>query len=161
MQQGRFNQSGDINFDNRPGDFDQLGFSFSQNFYFDKCLPMGAAVSCSLFEKCSSALHWYIAFCSQDKNVIHYLDDFLFGGEDNTTQCFDTLTTFQKVCKKWGVPLAEDKTVLPVKTLTFLGIEFDTVAMELRLTCEKLTELRQRIKFYWAARTPLCGRFSQ
>jgi hypothetical protein len=46
---------------------------------------------------------------------------------------------------KWG-PLAEDKTVLPVKTLTFLGIEFDTVAMELRLTCEKLTELRQRIK---------------
>jgi hypothetical protein len=30
--------------------------------------------------------------------------------------------------------------------LTFLGIEFDTVAMELRLTCEKLIELRQRIK---------------
>jgi hypothetical protein len=80
MQQGRFNQSGDTNFDNRPGDFDQLGFSFSHNFYFDKCLPMGAAVSCSLFEKCSSALHWYTAFCSQDKNVIHYLDDFLFGG---------------------------------------------------------------------------------
>lgn len=82
-----------------PGDFDQLGFSFSGNFYFDKCLPMGAAVSCSLFEKFSSALHWYTEFCSQDKNIIHYLDDFLFGGEDNTTQCFDTLTTFQKVCK--------------------------------------------------------------
>jgi hypothetical protein len=28
-----------------PGDFDQLGFSFSGNFYFDKCLPMGAEVS--------------------------------------------------------------------------------------------------------------------
>ena len=41
---------------------------------------------------------------------------------------------------------AEDKIVLPVKTLTFLGILCDTVAMELRLTCEKLTELRQRIK---------------
>jgi hypothetical protein len=27
-----------------PGDFDQLGFSFSGNFYFDKYLPMGAAV---------------------------------------------------------------------------------------------------------------------
>ena len=95
MQQGRFNQSGDINFDIRPGDFDQLGFSFSHNFYFDKCLPMGATVSCLLFEKCSSALHWYTAFGSQDKNVIHYLDDFLLGGEDNTTQCFDTLTTFK------------------------------------------------------------------
>jgi hypothetical protein len=129
-----------------PGDFDQLGFSFYGNFYFDKCLPMGAAVSCSLFEKFSSALHWYTEFCSQDKNIIYYLDDFLFGGEDSTTQCFDALTTFQKVRKKWGVPLAEEKTVLPVKTLTFSGIEFDTVAMELRLPCEKLTELRQRIK---------------
>ena len=40
-----------------PGDFDQLGFSFSVNFYFDECLPMGAAVSCLLFEKLLSALH--------------------------------------------------------------------------------------------------------
>ena len=58
----------------------------------------------------------------------------------------DTLTTFQKGCKKWGDPLAEEETVLPVKTLTFLGIEFDTVAMKRRLPCEKLTELKQRIK---------------
>ena len=108
---------------------------------------MGAAVSCSLFEKFSSALHWYTEFCSQDKNIIHYRDDFLFGVEDNTTQCFDTLTTFQKVCQKWGVPLAEEKTVISVKTLMFLGIKFDTVAMELRLSCDKLTELRQRIQF--------------
>jgi hypothetical protein len=41
-----------------------------------------------------------------------------------------------------GQKLAEEKTVLPVKTLTFLWIEFDTVAMELRLPCEKLTGLR-------------------
>jgi hypothetical protein len=54
-----------------PGDFDQLGFSFSGNFYFDKYLPMGAAVSCSFFEKCSSALHRYTEFCSQGKNIIH------------------------------------------------------------------------------------------
>jgi hypothetical protein len=31
------------------------------------------------------------------------------------------------------VPLAEDKTVEPVQILTFLGIEFDTLKMELRL----------------------------
>jgi hypothetical protein len=38
----------------------------------------------------------------------------------------------------WGVPLAEDKTVEPVEVLTFLGIEFDTIRMELRLPKEKL-----------------------
>jgi hypothetical protein len=36
-----------------------------------------------------------------------------------------------------GVPLAEDKTVEPVEVLTFLGIEFDTIRMELRLPKEK------------------------
>ena len=59
-----------------PGDFDQLGFTFDGKFYFDKCLPIGASVSCSLFEKFSTALHWYAAYCSPHKNILHYLDDF-------------------------------------------------------------------------------------
>ena len=101
MQQGRFNQFGDIIFDNRPGDFDQLGFSFSVNFYFDKCLPMRAAVNCLLFEKLSSALHWYTEFSSQDKNIIHYRDNFLFGGEDNTT-VFRYFDNFSKSLQKMG-----------------------------------------------------------
>ena len=32
-------------------DFDQLGFKFEENFYFDKCLPFGCSISCSHFEK--------------------------------------------------------------------------------------------------------------
>ena len=55
------------------------------------------------------------------------------------------LDLFKKVCKNWGVPLADDKSVNPVKTLTFLGIEFDTVTMELRLTLDKLVEIKDRI----------------
>ena len=39
------------------------------------------------------------------------------GGEDNTTQCFDTLTTFQNVCNKKGVPLAEEKNCSPSQNL--------------------------------------------
>jgi hypothetical protein len=42
-----------------PSDFDQIGFSFDNKFYFDKCLPFGASISCSLFEKFSTALHWF------------------------------------------------------------------------------------------------------
>jgi hypothetical protein len=42
-----------------PSDFDQLGFSFDNKFYFDKCLLFGASISCSLFEKISTALHWF------------------------------------------------------------------------------------------------------
>ena len=40
-----------------PSDFDQLGFIFDGKYYFDRCLPQGASISCSLFEKFSTALH--------------------------------------------------------------------------------------------------------
>ena len=50
----------------------------------------------------------------------------------------ETLDTFRDICSMWGVPLAEDKAVEPVEVLTFLGIEFDTIRMELRLPKEKL-----------------------
>ena len=90
-------------------------------------------------------MHWYTAKRSHSKNILHYLDDFLFVGEVGTNQCANLLKTFTNVCQNWGVPLAEDKTVLPVEILTFLGIEFDTIATELRLPKVKLIEIKQRI----------------
>jgi hypothetical protein len=44
--------------------------------------------------------------------------------------------------------VAEDKTVEPTEILTFLGIEFDTLAMELRLPNEKLVELKHTLELF-------------
>ena len=41
-----------------PSDFELFGFKFKNQFYFDKCLPMGCSASCSLFEKFASFLEW-------------------------------------------------------------------------------------------------------
>ncbi|CAG2231890.1 unnamed protein product [Mytilus edulis] len=106
-----------------PSDFDQLGFIFDGKYYFDRCLPQGASISCSLFEKFSTALHWVTELTSGNSNILHYLDDFLFGGEANSPTCQETLETFKKICSDWGVPLAEDKTVQPTEILTFLGVK--------------------------------------
>jgi hypothetical protein len=76
------------------------------------------------------------------------LDDFLFGAEADSPKCHFTLQTFQDICKLWGVPVAEDKTVEPTEILTFLGIEFDTLAMELRLPSEKLVELKHTLEIF-------------
>ena len=64
-----------------PGDFDLMGFKFKDQYYFDKCLPMGAAVSCALFESFSTALHWFVQNQSGCEDILRYLDDFLFGGQ--------------------------------------------------------------------------------
>jgi hypothetical protein len=48
-------------------------------------------------------------------------------------------------CKLFGIYVnyvVEDKTVEPTEILAFLGIEFNTLAMELRLPSENLVELK-------------------
>ena len=77
-----------------------------------------------------------------NKDILLYLDDFPFGAEADSPKCQFILQTFRDICKLWGVPVAEDKTVEPTEILAFLGIEFDTLAMELRLPNEKLVELK-------------------
>ena len=85
-----------------PGDFDQLGFMFDDKYYFDKCLPMGASISCALLETFSIALHWFTETRTGNRDILHYLDDFLFGGEADSTRCKDTLFEFKGVCELWG-----------------------------------------------------------
>jgi hypothetical protein len=43
-----------------PSDFDQLGFSFDNKFYFDKCLPFGASTQCLGMLRVLSALQFYL-----------------------------------------------------------------------------------------------------
>jgi hypothetical protein len=74
-----------------PSDFDHLGFSFDNKFYFDKCLPFGASISCSLFEKFSTALHRFTEQKTGNKDILNYLDDFLFGAEADSPKCQFTL----------------------------------------------------------------------
>ena len=48
-------------------------------------------------------------------------------------------------CSQLGIPIAQDKTEDFTTCLTFLGIEIDTQAMELRLPAEKLARVRQTV----------------
>ncbi|XP_062586413.1 uncharacterized protein LOC134248007 [Saccostrea cucullata] len=50
--------------------------------------------------------------------------------------------------KQIGVPLKQEKTVPPTTVLTFLGLEFDTNMMEIRLPIDKLQKLRAQISLY-------------
>ena len=55
--------------------------------------------------------------------ILHYLDDFPFGGKAGTMLCSDIFSVFQHSCKEGGmVPLADEKTVEPTEKLVFLCI---------------------------------------
>ena len=125
-----------------PADFDLLGIKFKDKFYIDKCLPMGCAVSCNLFEKFATFVQWVIESRTGLHTLDHYLDDFIFIGSECSNDCTILMETFIKVSNELGIPIAEDKTVGPTKVLTFLGFVIDTVLMMVLVPSEKLVKIR-------------------
>ena len=129
-----------------PNDFEQLGIKHKGKYYFDKCLPFGASVSCSTFEKFSSFLEWSIKERSGSDNVKHYLDDFLFGGKAGTSHCNNLLSQFFQLCQELKVPLALNKTILPTTVITFLGLVLDSDEMVIRIPNSKIHDLKEKIQ---------------
>ena len=129
-----------------PDDFELLGFQIHNMFYFDKTLPFGLSYSCNLFEKFSSALHWILENKFSVSHCVHVLDDFLFIGPPNSPQCYSALMAFHVLARDICLPIKSSKTVYPTTTLTFLGLELDTVKFEIRLPEDKLVTLRTEVQ---------------
>ena len=83
-----------------PADFDILGINFQEEYYFDKMLHMGASISCALWEKNATVLHWITQQESGNENILHYLDDFLFVESVDTFSVGETLHYLKKFVMK-------------------------------------------------------------
>lgn len=79
-----------------PEDFCLLGFKHSGLYYIEKSLTIGCSLSCSLFEKFTFP-HWELSQRSKLQSIVHYLDDFLFVGQANSSECIDLMNQFQKL----------------------------------------------------------------
>lgn len=130
-----------------PLDYPLLGFKIGHQYYYDKCLPMGCSISCALFEKFSRLLHWIVCHLSGFDTIVHYIDDFAFLGPPGTFQSHKLLETFTSVCQQVGVPIAHDKTVFPSTKITFLGLQIDSVALEIQVPLNKLQLALQKLRF--------------
>lgn len=124
-----------------PGDYELLGFCIEDNYYYDKVLAQGLSYSCALFETFSTSLQWMVEHKLQISGCAHILDDFLFVGPSNYDQCLMELNKFLTMAKDLGIPIKQEKTVLPCTTLSFVGIEIDSILMEKRLPSDKLTKI--------------------
>ena len=59
-----------------PKEYHLLGMKWRDEFYVDRCLPMGLASSCRSFEKLSTAMQWVARNKLEIPYIIHILDDF-------------------------------------------------------------------------------------
>lgn len=79
-----------------------LGCHWEGQFFVDRCLPMGCAISCSYFEMFSSFLEWVAEDLSGLCSVLHDRDDFLVIGPPGEQTCLILLSTLQHISGFWS-----------------------------------------------------------
>ena len=126
-------------------DYEQLGFMFDGKFYFDKAMPFGCSIACKTWELFATFLEFCVTRHSKVGNLLHYLDDFLFGGKANSNHCASIMAVFHEQMTLLGVPVSEDKTEGPTTRLVFLGLLIDSEEMVIRIPMEKIKEISQKI----------------
>ena len=134
-----------------PDDQSLLGVRWKGAMYIDKALPFEHRSAPKIFIAVADALQW-ILIKQGVKIVIHYLDDFILvaGSFVEAKYQKDILIS---TCKALGVPLEPSKLEGPATCLQFVGIEFDTVALELCLPSVKLMRLRAELHSALSRRT--------
>jgi hypothetical protein len=122
-------------------DYPLVGFMHEGLYFYDKMLPFGCSISCAIFEKFASGLQWITRKNCKNGELDHYLDDFIFGGNANSEHCLEIMISFLNTCRKLGVPVADEKTVWPTPVIVFLGLEVDSLLMQVRIPEEKIKQL--------------------
>ena len=125
-----------------PIDYHKLGFQLDGKFYFDKVLPMGASSSVQIFESLSKSLQWILVNKFKVPSVSHIVDDFIFVGAADSSECADGLNKFLSLCHQVNIPIKSSKTVLPTTCAQVHGITIDTIKMEASLPEDKVSTLR-------------------
>lgn len=129
----------------KPSCYNLTGFKLKGQYFFDKCLPMGASSSCKTFERVSSAIKYILHDTYKVRFVIKVLDDFLIIGETRE-ECKYGLDCFRHLCGLIGVPIAEEKTEGPVRALKFLGIDIDCKNWTLSIPPDKISKYTDSVK---------------
>lgn len=119
-----------------PLDQPLLAFHWLDSFYVDTRLPFGLRSSPVLWERIASTLAW-LAHHLGVTHLHHYVDDFLIAAP-SAALCQAHLDLFLSLCSFLNVPVSRPKLQGPHTTVTYLGVEFDTLRMEARIPPVKL-----------------------
>ena len=125
-------------FEVRKADYRLLGFTWNNQFYWDRCLPMGCSVSCGKFEEFSKLLQWMMKCKFNVAFMSHIIDDFMFFGPHSSHLCQQYLDLFIQVCQYLGIPIKFEKTFNASTCLELHGIKVCTETMVASLPIDKL-----------------------
>ena len=133
----------------RPGDRQYQGLRWKlegRNVYMvDNFLSFGTRMAAFLFNRITDSVTRYVR--ASGFMCFNYLDDFLTMGR-SFEECQKAQLFLHKVLLSLGFYIAYKKVLSPSKVQVYLGIELDSVAMELRLPRDKLGKLHSELGFF-------------
>ena len=130
-----------------PKDRHLLGMHWKGEVFMDMALPFGLRSAPLLFTALADALLWIM----KQRGVTwvdHYIDDFITAGPPGSSECAHNVATMKAVCEETGLPTEPEKDEGPATVLSFLGMELDTQALEIRLPQEKLSLLQAALSVW-------------
>ena len=142
-----------------PMDQHLLAMKWGGVVYIDRALPFSLRSAPKIFSALTDAMLW-ILHSRGVQFALHYLDDFLVLGPADSPSCDRSLSSLLDVCNDLGFPVAVEKTEGPSTCITFLGIEIDTVANQLRLPRDKLDHLHAELQKWLPAKNRQASRRS-
>ena len=116
-------------------------FSWRTIDYYDRVLPFGLRSAPFIFDKFADSLQWILQNTCKLQRILHCLDDFLDIAGPSKEQAQKHHDLILEMFKYLDVPVAPEKVEGPSTSLTFLGIELDTVNLEMRLPADKKADI--------------------
>ena len=108
-------------------------------------LPFGFRSAPKLFTTVADGCAWVLVACGYS-DFTHYLDDYLFWSAHNSPACINALNTTLQLGSGLGLSAAINKVAGLSTTLSFLGIEIEMVAQQLRLPAKKLVRIKHTLR---------------
>ena len=105
-------------------------------YFIDKCLPFGASLSCSHYQRFSNSLRHILRYRTGRKTINNYLDDFLFIAISHLI-CNGMINSFLQLCFELNLPVAEEKTEWASTLVILLGILLDDEHLILSIPIDK------------------------
>jgi hypothetical protein len=122
-----------------PADWELCGFVVDGGFYMDTRLPFGARSSPAIFCRYSGQFQWVLRNQFGVRWTCHYADDHLLVAQESGGQSATSVAhRFDAAASELGVTIKPEKRLGPATTMMYLGIELDSVAMQARLSDERL-----------------------
>ncbi|CAH1256970.1 Hypp1765 [Branchiostoma lanceolatum] len=131
-----------------PHDYHLLGYTWEGKFYFDSSLPFGLRSAAMACQRTTNAVSFL--FAEQGFSCTNYIDD--FGGADTPDKADLAFETLGQTFRSLGLAESEDKASPPAPQMTFLGVEYDSVAMSKRVPPDRLADALTILR-EWSSKT--------